>query len=771
MSNKRGQVTIFVIIGILIVLIIGLGIYTATRVTEEKVIIPQLQGDAGPIQLYIEACLNEVGTQGLNELGMHGGYIYPTSPEYTGTRLIYDPYEPSESDGTQLDIKNLNSSIPYWYYFKSEQQCWHCQFNTNMPTLNSMEQQLNKYINKNLGLCLKNFSSFEDQGYIIKELNSVSADTKIAESTVNFMINYSIEITRNRELTKADLFYKEVNIPLKKYYTIARNITALQANTGFLDAFTLYLIGQYSGLDFKKLPPIGEYSSGYTTIFWSKTSTKMNFESLLISNIPLFRINGTSNNFNITRVPRTSVAGRMYAGMILHLMNIQEQKDLNLDTKEVNFIYLGQPTYMNINPSDGELVSPSVSGKNMGDLGSTTGGLMSGVKPDQYYNFFYDISYPVIVTIQDNTPGKEYVFVFAVQANLKQNKRMRDWIEGNGTIDWSRDYVKMNINDPSGGATLYDPISGENYTFTQSGPTKKFFCNSDQKLSGEIKLRTYDSITSQSLNEVTVTHNCGNYASCYLGISQYNSTFDESIFSDKMPLCAGGYLLLEKPDYLPKRIPLTTNYEENNNLGAVYLEPIFTKNVTLKKFMIQRDYKNIGPATVAVGYKMSNSFEELGKNDTVVLRLTRVINDVMDTPWSQTIIFGKDAMNNKTQLMLPAGRYDIDAQLMDYNGVVIPKECKAVCVDDSGWQIITGCTEYDYIPPEDIHIDVAMWGGISFKNTTQIFISENDLMSNKTLEFYIVRMPNPRCLDDMNEPQMTGYFANKYRNILSPKFV
>jgi len=188
----------------------------------------------------------------------------------------------------------------------------------------------------------------------------------------------------------------------------------------------------------------------------------------------------------------------------------------------------------------------------------------------------------------------------------------------------------------------------------------------------------------------------------------------------------------------------------------------------MKKYVIERDYRTFGSTNVAIGYKIPNISQDLTQKDTVILRLTKTATDTLGESWTQTAVFGRDAASNFSTLRLVSGKYEVDAQLLDYNGITIPKECKEICVEEYP---IIGCVKHKKLPPDPISLDVAPWGGIKFTGNNQVILTTENLLSNNTLEFYIVRMPDPRCLDDMNEPQMTGYFANKYRNILSPKFV
>jgi len=743
--NKRGQITLFIILGLVLLIGAALYVYYTNKVQISTTTVPKYTGDAGQVQTFVDNCIEQVGRQGIIELGRHGGYINPLSRAYTLTSLNYDQTDQSESDMAFLNSNDISTGIPYWYYYKSDNSCWHCDVSSLAPTVQLMEAQLGVYVDNNLDQCLDNYNSLKDQGFDISVVQNSTTTASILDSKVDFLTNYTIQIVKDGDTKYIQLFYTEVNIPLLQYYLIATNITQNEINNEYLDVYALYLLGQYNGPESDKLPPLSGYTTGYDSIFWSKTNVRRLYESLLSSYIPFFRIKGAVNDVNVsTKAP---IESKMYGGMSLNMFDKNSEIYKKLKYLEISHIYLGQSIYLDVRPSNGDLVSPSVTQDTL-----PFGKAMLTVDPDQEYNFFYDISYPVVVEIKDTRPNNEYEFMFALQGNVKENKLMSDWLSGLGTIPWNNEYVKLR-NDIPNGTVFIDPETGENVSYEPITSTQNFFCDKSQRVSGDIKLKTYDSVTEKSLSDVSITYGCGTYASCYIDATRYNVTVNDSYFVGKLPLCVNGYLELEKDGYLTKRIVLTTEYQQPDYLGSVYLEPITTKNVTVKKYDVSR----VGSAgnDYSLGQLMNLSI-----NDSVILTFEKITFDPLEEPWSKTLMFGKDAVN-VSEVQLVSGAYTVTAQLLDYNGVTIPKDCQRIKV--KGRDDIL-------VPDNDIKIDVAMQGGVTFNESNPFIITTEDLLSNKSLEFYVVRMPNPRCLNDMNEPSLTGYMAKKYRVELTPKF-
>ena len=82
-NSRKGQVTIFIIIGIVLLIIAGIGIYlfnstgvanlTDTEFESTKTVDTNLR----PIKMFVEKCMNDVGSKALKKIGRQGGYIQP----------------------------------------------------------------------------------------------------------------------------------------------------------------------------------------------------------------------------------------------------------------------------------------------------------------------------------------------------------------------------------------------------------------------------------------------------------------------------------------------------------------------------------------------------------------------------------------------------------------------------------------------------------------------------------------------------------------------
>src|SRR5574341_2475565 len=74
--SKRGQITIFIIIGIVLLLSVGVALYFyQARVTEPIKRLVAVPEEVQQIYDYVATCANQIGKDGLLIMGTQGGYI------------------------------------------------------------------------------------------------------------------------------------------------------------------------------------------------------------------------------------------------------------------------------------------------------------------------------------------------------------------------------------------------------------------------------------------------------------------------------------------------------------------------------------------------------------------------------------------------------------------------------------------------------------------------------------------------------------------------
>lgn len=194
---KRAQITVFIIVGLFALIILGLLLYMKSIVTEELLVYEEEQPVT--INSFISSCLGDVGEEGIFYLGETGGYYTP--PELSA------------------NVADMVVSI----YINEEEY--------NMPNLDTIESELNNYIENELGLCLNNFSFFTEQGW---EINSeeYSVVSEIIYNKIMLELNYEVSASKEDSTISLDTFTEEINLDFYSYYNIINELVNKQMEVG-----------------------------------------------------------------------------------------------------------------------------------------------------------------------------------------------------------------------------------------------------------------------------------------------------------------------------------------------------------------------------------------------------------------------------------------------------------------------------------------------------------------------------------------------------------
>src|SRR3989344_9344658 len=165
--EKRGQLTVFIILGIVILLAVALIIYLQTRAVQQISEIAILEAvptveEAIPVQEFITSCVSDSLRLALKETGHYGGYSEETSLEFN-----LNIAEPTEGESIQF-LEGSSIRIPYWHYMSSDNLCSNCVFSSKMPNLHknegspSIEEELEKTMPKYFDNCILEFEELSD---------------------------------------------------------------------------------------------------------------------------------------------------------------------------------------------------------------------------------------------------------------------------------------------------------------------------------------------------------------------------------------------------------------------------------------------------------------------------------------------------------------------------------------------------------------------------------------------------------------------------------
>jgi len=611
-KSKKAQITLFIIMGIII--LAGVGIYTTLRKEEIKEqLIPEIELaieevpiEFRPVSSFIEDCLEETAGEGLTKLGERGGFIDLVKNDIVTTE------EPTNSDAVQFS-PGSEYSIPYWWYLSSDNKCdGNCKFTiipeeklylkkkTNIP---SIESQLGDYIKENLRSCLNDFNQLEAQGFRIEEKGDIEPEVTIAENDIVVYINYPIETekTGKEELSK---FFIRMPLNIKRIYNTAFLLTQMQGEHNFLERDVLNLLVGYSGVDKNKLPPMSDTKFRIGNIVtWQKSKVKENIENMLTPNIQLLQVYGTSN-YEPYLFPGNSLLESIYnRGMLVQ--GSEDWSDLAIKFNYNPFWNI----YFNLN-CNGETCEPE-------SIASDLFALI-GV---QQYNFVYDLSFPIEVEIYDPTAfnNQGYTFKFFLEGNIRNNDVMK---------------------------TEFTPIEG---IFIET----TMLCDEDKRNSGDITINVNDYITNEPIDDVQIAYSSFE-ENCLIG-STKNGTF-----KGKFPVMLGGAISFLKEDYMAYSQRFDTKLDKEDSLN-IKLNPILTKKFIVKKKLMEK---------LQYGWTFTGKETDLREDEEALITLTRKPS-LQEADFTASVIYPGN-QTTQGEIEMAPGTYDINIYLTYNKPIKIP---------------------------------------------------------------------------------------------------
>ncbi len=719
--KKRGQVTIFIILGLIILLGVGGSLYYVYSVKPAA----QATGEASPVYNYVSACLYDIGRQGILLLGQQGGY---TNITRTGK------FDIDEKDATASDAVTFGAlQIPYWWYEDSKHGCTRCSITTkNMPSLDAMTDDLNTYISEHLQDCLADFTGIE--GYSVETLNTPELTTKVTNDAVVIELQYPLTVTTETSTSTLKNWEVTLDVPLEEIYNDAVEITNMEIRNQFLEQITLNIISAYSGIDEERLPPLAGFTEGYAVVYWVKQLVKEQLGKYLKTYIPLIQIKGTTG---AVQLEPTSEYGSGFFSMLFR------ESDYTFGQREVRFI---SPTseytdyYLDITPRSGELLKPNV---------YTNEFPVPFISPLQtnHYLFFYDVSYPVVVSVHDTSAldGEGYTFLFALEANLRDNKNLMEWAAGRGTYGpWDASKVSIGLKEgvPTTYPSGFDTETNETIYSTYEEPAKTLICEINQRISGEMDIGVYNGVTGDPISGASVSYRCGTYQTCSMG-----STDSTGAYKSKFPVCIGGAVRIDAEGYYIQYISLDAVPDKEDKVIAL-LEPVKTIPVHIKYIPAARLNESLSTQA------LRNLAFDMSMTDSVLITLEKIPDQLFEESYSQVVSLTKDSEMN---VSLVSGTYSVTALMMDSEGVLIPARNETIHGED---------IEY----PE-VNMTPAMLGQIMLdENSGHWNISSEDLQNAQGITFFVFRMNDPHYIEDLG---MLGQFENYsavYRDVIEPRW-
>ncbi|MEK6808631.1 MAG: hypothetical protein AABY14_03015, partial [Nanoarchaeota archaeon] len=257
MTNKNSQISVFIIIGIVVLILVGMTVYLAgfmAKKNSERDIKFAKGSVESVIDQYVNSCIEKVLFGGLRALGEQGGVIYDwqggnyilqddnVNSDYVvykrGNDIFYVHY------GIDLPLTSIISNenykdelYPYpWKCFPYEDNVdGSCDLSSKSfisdifgrkvlvllyktDSINSIQETLENFISNNMSKCL-DFSRFNEQGMEVS-IGNIQTTLDIKPESLDVKVDMPTEIkrSRNNEAKSINTYKLHSNIRLGKLY-------------------------------------------------------------------------------------------------------------------------------------------------------------------------------------------------------------------------------------------------------------------------------------------------------------------------------------------------------------------------------------------------------------------------------------------------------------------------------------------------------------------------------------------------------------------------
>lgn len=532
---KRGQITIFVMIGIIIVIGIFFYVYLKHRTTifTPEAIVPE---DVVPVQQLVQNCLHETAKDAIVRLGLQSGFI-----------TIPPDIDRMPSSYMAIDKFGLLKK-PYWTYRGQER----------IPSIDYIRYQIKEYVQDNLAACVNEFKDFRTQFRIVAGEPKVTLE--LGEKSVIVEADFPIEIwdLKQRKITDIKKFKAEVQVRLLAVYELARKIMQAQKEAKFFENITIDLMASNPKIPFTGL----ELHCGALT--WQQEEIKREVQGMLYYNIPRIRVDNTNyagfeakptvyrkfseftmEDINEGNLPTITAPGDAYE--YNHFLLEAGSTDRSLKAR---FVY--RPDFgMDL------LAMPSRDGVLRSDLVKGNAEFLKFICVNVYH-FVYDLNYPIEVLVRDDASfdNEGYIFSFAFPVTIYHNAADRT----------ERGPMAFETRIPSEG--YCENLGTEEYQITAYG--------------------TYEGYTDMELPDVEIEYECLTNK-CTLGKTKADS--GSYMLRTRLPEgCSAPHIMANKTGYAPARKQLTENQM------SIQLKKLKELEFKVVKHIYQQTDKTLGSA-------------------------------------------------------------------------------------------------------------------------------------------------------------------------------
>ncbi len=380
--QKRGQVTIFIVLGIVILVVFGLLFFLKGKVVEssfeDEMNALAVPAQLEPVKEYLDVCLRDVTRDGIRLMGEQGGYIeIPEDNDFS--------YGGELSNSLKL---GPSGEVAFWYYETSNGIDVE-----RIPTLDEMENQLEEYINEHFKDCFYFLSSFEKEGFEFEYPESAVSEVDIGLHDIKVKVISSVYVKLKDVNKDIDKHMVLLDSNFGEMYELAKQIMKKEDEDLFLEEKTIDMMGVYDEI------PFSETEFSCEKKIWNKNDVVKDMKKIFSTNMAALRLkNPTSSAF------------------------LGENKDyFEIDLVKPEYIsesfnyFEDWPMEVDVSPTKGDILVGDPLTQEVPEISK----FLNLFFCLNNYHFVYDVKYPVLISLLDeNGDG----FQFATLVKIDNNK-------------------------------------------------------------------------------------------------------------------------------------------------------------------------------------------------------------------------------------------------------------------------------------------------------------------------------------------------------------
>ncbi|MFT4310169.1 MAG: hypothetical protein ACMXYC_00905, partial [Candidatus Woesearchaeota archaeon] len=260
--SQRGQVTLFIILGIVLLFAVGLFFLFRSQIEEVDVRAKVYANPTSSLEAYVAQCMEDVTYEGLLLLGQQGGYI--DLPPHIR-------FNPSLSIGS---VPGSPLRTPLWGVEQT------------MPSMQEMEQELARFIQDDIMFCLQRMP--------IQVISEPEVRVEINQEDIMVFMDYHFEEIVDDVVLTSQHFVIVVPFSLPFIIETAEQLVRSLRQEKLLEIVTFDLMAGDEPYGNNHGVPLTGIRFSCQRPVWLERNVQMRIQEVLEANIPRIRVQNTN---------------------------------------------------------------------------------------------------------------------------------------------------------------------------------------------------------------------------------------------------------------------------------------------------------------------------------------------------------------------------------------------------------------------------------------------------------------------------------------------